>query len=62
MTKEWKYVDAGSFQIDPIDCEDDYFELDVPYTDSYYGTDCISLDALKVYQKLKDYFKGTEYE
>lgn len=56
--KEAPFVDMGEVQLEALDQDDGVFSLIV---DTEYGT-CTHLDALHIYERLKDYFKGTEYE
>lgn len=41
----------------------DSFDLDVSYWNYYFDEeDTVTIDALEVYNNLKEYFKGTEHE
>ena len=55
-----EYVMGEGFAIDPLYDGGFDLDVDVSHLDTY--TSCISLDAVKVYRTLKDYFKGSEYE
>ena len=56
---EFNTKDFGDYSITPITGETS-FELDVKYCG--FLVDWVTLDALEVYNNLKEYFKGTKYE
>lgn len=55
-----EYVMGEGFAIDPLYDGGFDFDVDISHLDA--DRLCVSLDAVKVYRTLKDYFKGSEYE
>lgn len=53
------YKDFGGYD---LHWDGKAFKLEVNYVDSYYGEGFSSFDAVEVYENLKEYFKGTEFE
>lgn len=60
--KEWTYKTYKGFEICPVsEGEKVSFYLDVTYQDLFYP-EIAAVDALDVYEALKEYFKGSKYE
>lgn len=53
------FVAKDGYEICPMR---NHVDLDIWYMDSNWGEECVTLDALEVYQTLKEYFKGADFE
>ena len=58
---ERKVVEYLNFSIDSA-CSNEHVDLDVHYFDERWGPSSETLDAVEVYNALKDFFKGSEFE